>query len=133
MISRDYRRWILFEAANILDRAARLRRPRFSSASSHNLPNWEPPVDVFDLGDHVLVVVSLPGVEASTVEVSFEAGMLCIFGHRPFPDVLCRADIRLMEIPWGRFVRRIALPTCRLNPESCELTNGCLHIRLLKD
>ncbi|QFY44127.1 Hsp20/alpha crystallin family protein [Candidatus Methylospira mobilis] len=133
MISRDYLRWIWFEASAQLSRSDRLHRSRVNPAKASNQPNWEPPVDVFDLGDRVRVLVALPGVEASTIEVSFEAGVLRIFGHRPFPDVSCRAAIRLMEIPWGRFVRRIELPDFRLSPESFEFSNGCLDISLLKD
>jgi HSP20 family protein len=133
MISRDYLRWIWFEASPQLNRSDRLRCSCLGPAGPSNQPNWEPSVDVFDLGDRVRVIVALPGVEASTIEVSFEAGVLCVFGYRPFPDVSCRATIRLMEIPWGRFVRRIALPDFRLSPESFEFSNGCLNISLLKD
>jgi HSP20 family protein len=133
MISRYYLHWIRFEISSQLSRNDRLRPSCLSPAGPSKQPNWEPPADVFDLGDRVRVLVALPGVEASTIEISFEAGVLCVFGHRPFPCIPCHAAIRLMEIPWGRFVRRIALPDFRLSPESFEFANGCLDISLLKD
>lgn len=122
--------WV--EACRTLERSERLRRQFFGRGGAPAQPVWEPPVDVLDLGDRILVVVALPGVEAKTLEVSFEGGVLSVFGHRPFPEALRRAEIRVVEIPWGRFGRRIALASPRLSPESCELANGCLNIVLVK-
>ena len=94
------------EALSMLDRAERLQRQFFIQVA----PAWEPPVDIVETADGVQVQVALPGVPADSVTLAFDAGGFTVSALRAFP---CRdegAHIHRVEIPHGRFERRIGLP-----------------------
>lgn len=55
------------------------------------------------------VLVALPGVAPDQVQVLIEGATLTVVGERPLPAP-AEAHIRRIEIPYGRFERRIALP-----------------------
>ena len=60
-----------------------------------------------------------------------ENGTLVISGHRVLPVELRNARIHRLELPQGRFERRIALPTGRY-AVSRFAVNGCVGLRLAK-
>jgi HSP20 family protein len=94
---------------------------------------WEPPVDVFEDEDEVVVVVAMPGVATDRVAILTEAGAVTVRGERPLPIVGgARAFVHQLEIPYGYFERRIVLPDRAWRSVSHELANGCLVLRLLK-
>ena len=76
-------------------------------------PCWEPPVDVLETEHDVLVLVALPGVDPDRVEALIEDGQLVVRGRRLLPPELRRAVIHRLELPQGRFERRIPLPAGR--------------------
>jgi HSP20 family molecular chaperone IbpA len=89
-------------------------------------------VDVFEDEREVVIVVALPGVAAERVEITSEPGVLVIRAERPTSFAGARCAVRQLEIPYGRFERRIPLPEGRLETDSQELTHGCLILRLRK-
>ena len=119
------------QACDFLDQAERMHRQFFrlvSSSRTHAL--WEPPVDVFEDGRELIIAVAMPGVSPERVEVLHEPGVLIVRGERPLPFVGSRYAVRQMEIPYGYFERRIALPTGLFEAASRELADGCLVLRL---
>ena len=130
MRSRDFTSWIWGDALALLEHAERMQR-ELLCAGTVDAPHWEPPVDVIETATSVLVHVALPGVPADTLVVAFDPGGITVAGGRPMP---CAANARIhrLEIPYGRFRRRIALPLHALEPESSELANGCLVLTLSK-
>lgn len=90
----------------MLDRAERFQRQFFVQVS----PAWEPPVDVVEAGEQLLVHVALPGVRADAVTLALDAGGLTVSALRAFPCQAEQAHIHRVEIPYGRFERRIDLP-----------------------
>ena len=132
MMRLDRTVWVWSEACAAMERATRLQHQFFGRNGASSSQAWQPPIDVFELDDRVVVLIALPGIEAKTVEVSFERGVLSVFGHRTFPAELRRAEIRVLEIPWGRFGRRVALSNPNLTPESCTLSDGFLRIVLVR-
>lgn len=100
------------------------------SASGQSSPTWEPPVDVFEDEDGMVIVVALPGVPADRVEVSYEPGVLVVRAERPLPFSGTRRAVRHLEIPYGYFERRIPLAEGELGGATRELTDGCLILRL---
>jgi HSP20 family molecular chaperone IbpA len=95
------------EALSMLDRAERLQHQFFVRVS----PAWEPPVDVVEAGASVFVHVALPGVRSDSITLAFDGGGFTVSALRAFP--LRRGDhaqIHRVEIPYGRFERRIDLP-----------------------
>jgi HSP20 family molecular chaperone IbpA len=123
--------WV--EGFDMLDRADRLHRQFFHPGRARaRRPTWEPPVDMFETEDDLWILVALPGVAPERVEVAVDTGALIVAGERPMP-VECRAaTIHRLEIPHGRFERRISLPTGRFELGRRELVNGCLAIGLRK-
>src|SRR5579864_4808534 len=111
-MDRNYPRdWMWSEACEMLARAERLHRELFRPAFTlARAPHWEPPVDILETERAVLVLVALPGVEADRVEAAIEGGDLLIAGTRVLPRELVTATIHRLELPQGRFERRLRLP-----------------------
>jgi HSP20 family molecular chaperone IbpA len=93
--------------------------------------SWEPPIDVLETDDELLIFVALPGVDPDEVEAVIADGVLVISGQRTLPKELRDARILRLELPQGRFERRIALPTGRY-AVSRFAVNGCIVLRLAK-
>ena len=116
----------------MLARAERMHRELFRPAAGRPIPTWEPPVDVLETEREVLVLVALPGVEPDQVETVIEGARLVVTGHRVLPPELATAVIHRLELPQGRFERRIRLPRGRYRDVGRSTANGCLMITLTK-
>ncbi len=113
----------------MLSRAERIHREFFRPAG---LPVWEPPADVLETPFEVLVFVALPGVAPEQVQAVIEDSHLLISGTRSLPPELRTATIHRLELPQGRFLRRINLPPGRYANVRPGMAEGCLLIRLEK-
>jgi len=133
MSKNDPVNWMLSEAIDSLARAERLRQQFFSlqSKAGAREVSWEPPIDVLETEREILIFVALPGVDPEQVEAVIENGTLVISGDRVLPAELRNARIHRLELPQGRFERRIALPTGRY-AVSRFAVNGCIGLRLAK-
>ena len=134
-MARDAARdWMWSEACEMLARAERLHRDMFRPAGTRaQQPTWEPPVDILETENEVLALVALPGVASDSVEAMIENGELVIAGTRSYPPVLRTADIHRLELPQGRFYRRVRLPAGRYNAKVLRAAaDGCLVITLQK-
>jgi HSP20 family molecular chaperone IbpA len=133
MSRKDPVNWMLSEAIDSLARAERLRQQFFSlqSTPASREPSWEPPIDVLETDREVLILVALPGVDPDQVDAVIEDGILIISGRRVLPVELRNARIHRLELPQGRFERRILLPTGRF-AVSRFAVDGCVGLRLLK-
>lgn len=132
-MSRDPRTWMWAEAVELMERADRLHRQFFRfviSPARH--PAWEPPVDIFETDRELKVLVALPGVHPSQLQVGLDSGVLIIAGSRPMPAESRGASIQRLEIPQGRFERRIELPPGDFEFDRQELSHGCLLLNLRK-
>jgi HSP20 family protein len=67
-------------------------------------------VDIFDVGDSLLVVAELPGVKDDQVRVCVERGSLIISGYRAKTVPEKTRHVHQMEIPHGAFQRVLSLP-----------------------
>jgi HSP20 family protein len=129
----DPRSWMWAEACAMIDRADRLHREFFRPGSSATqVANWEPPLDIFETEAELWIIAALPGVELQDLDVSVEGNVLFIAGQRRLPAAARGAAIHRLEIPHGRFERRIPLPAARLTLNRSELANGCLVLSLTK-
>lgn len=127
------RNWMWSEACEMLARAERLHRDLFTPArSTAMLPSWEPPVDVLETEREVLVLVALPGVDPDHVQAVIEDGVLVIAGTRILPAELRTAVIHRLELPQGRFERRVRIPAGRYDDVRRASVDGCLVIGLRK-
>jgi HSP20 family protein len=131
MSPRDLHAWMWSEACNALARAERLQR-EFFRVGSAAAPGWEPPVDLFETPEELWILAALPGVEANQVEIAIVDDVLRIAGIRATPAAQRRAVVHRLEIPQGRFERRIALPPGRFEIGRRDIANGCLTLTLRK-
>jgi hypothetical protein len=66
------------------------------------------------------------------VEVVIDDGTLVVVGNRVLPAELHNAVIHRMELPQGRFERRLRLPPGRYGAVRRAAADGCLLVTLAK-
>jgi HSP20 family protein len=111
------RGWDLFlwsRANDLLQQAERIQRNFLQIAAAtqyrslqRRAPSWEPPVNIIETDDSLWVISAIPGVSAEQVQVRIEGSELVINGHRPLPKCCTDGDLKIWEIPLGRFERRL--------------------------
>ncbi len=133
-MARDVARdWMWSEACEMLARAERMHRELFRPAGTRaRQPAWEPPVDILETEFDVLAFVALPGVDPDSVEAVIDNGELVIGGARTYPPALRTAVIHRLELPQGRFYRRLPLPAGHYSGVRRAVVDGCLVITLQK-
>jgi HSP20 family molecular chaperone IbpA len=118
------------QACEAMERAERLHRQFFHRGPA--AAYWEAPCDIFETDDTLTILIALPGVEVDQIQVTMSAGVLMVSGERPLPAEMAKARIHRLEIPHGRFQRRIELPPARFEISGRHLANGCLMVQLHK-
>jgi len=133
-MARDVARdWMWSEACEMLARAERMHRDLFRPTGIEaRLPAWEPPVDILETEFEVLALIALPGVDTDSAQAVIEDGDLVIAGTRVLPEQLRTATIHRLELPQGRFYRRLRLPAGRYSGVRRAVVAGCLLITLQK-
>ena len=132
MARNNPRSWMLSEAVEALMRADRMHREVFQLRETTTRPAWEPPIDVIETDEHVLIFIALPGVAMERVEAAIEGATLIVSGRRVLPPQLRTAVIHRLELPQGHFERRIPLPAGLYDEIARSVEDGCLLISLRK-
>ena len=127
-MNRDFD-WMWSEACDSLARAERLHRQFFQPRRPGT---WEPPVDILETDREVLLFFALPGVSIDKVEAIIDGADLVVVGTRVLPPQLRTATIHRIELPQGRFERRVRLPAGRYRDVARAAADGCLVITLRK-
>jgi HSP20 family protein len=137
----DWDFFIWRRASDLLQQAERIQRNFLQIAvgaqyrSFHGRSSsWEPPVNVIETDESLWVISALPGVAADRINVRLEGRELIISGERPLPDCCQDGELKIWEIPLGRFERRLTLiaETNSLTLGEISLQNGLLVIELRK-
>lgn len=126
----DRQAWMWANACELLTQAERLHRQFFRPSGATRHVSWEPPVDLIEDGAHLLLTVALPGVKPENVSLRIESDGVAIEAVRP--RGLNGGMVRRMEIPYGRFARRIPLPPGIYELQEQLFRNGCLSVRFAK-
>lgn len=130
---RDPNDFMWGEALDALARAERLHRQLFQPATAPaRQARWEPPVDVLETDSHLFIVAALPGVSEGAVQLAIDSGALVIAGQRAALGDLRAAVVHRMELPQGRFERRVPLPAGRYDQIERRSRDGCLIVSLRK-
>src|ERR1051325_2616807 len=116
MAANDWDIIIWRRANDLLQQAERIHRnflqaaagARFQSPAGAT-PNWEPPVHVVETDESLWVISALPGVAREQMSVRLEGCDLVITGNRPLPKCCEDGELKIWEMPLGRFERRIRL------------------------
>jgi HSP20 family protein len=131
MARSDITSGFLADAFEMLRDADRVHRRFFTVSLGTPGPCWEPPVDLVESSGHLLIQVALPGVRPESLEVRTDGASLHVTAARRANAA--RGDvIHRLEIPYGRFDRRIELPRGRYEIGRRELADGLLTIELLR-
>ena len=95
---------------------------------------WEPPVNVVETDESLWVIAALPAVVADRVNVRLEGRELLSAGERPLPKCCTDGELKIWEIPLGRFERRLTVIEERdaLSLGEVSLQDGLLIIELRK-
>jgi HSP20 family protein len=121
------------DAVELLDKMQRLHQHGFAPIGALGVvPNWEPPVDMIETDRAVLVLVALPGVDPEQIDVRIADGALVVSGQRALPLEFRTARILRLELPQGRFERRLPLPRGRYEDVRQSTIDGCLLVTLIK-
>jgi HSP20 family protein len=133
MATRDPINWMLSDAFETLARAERMHQQflKLRPWAGADEPSWEPPIDVLETDREVLILIALPGVDPDEVEAMIEGDALVVSGRRVLPAELRNARIHRLELPQGRFERRIPLPLGRYTITRFA-SYGCVGLRLAK-
>lgn len=126
----DPRAWMLTEAIEQLQTADRLQRLFFQITQSSESPCWEPPVDMYVNDLELGLLIALPGVAPERFDVVVEQQAIVVRGERSFGASMGPGAILQLEIPYGRFERRILLPFGGFRLTEMLLENGCLKLTL---
>lgn len=106
------------------------RMPFFSEETQPS--TWNPPVDVLEENDKILVKVEVPGIDEKDLRVGFEDGILTISGERQFERKDDRSYHRI-ERAYGSFTRTFTLPrSVDAASINASYRNGVLEIEIPK-
>ena len=142
MAAQDWDFIIWRRANDLLQQAERIHRNflQIANASQYRAqhgrtPSWEPPVNVVETDASLWVILALAGVAVDRVDVRLEGRELVIAGERPLPQCCHDGELKLWEIPLGRFERRVTLfgGENSLALENISFQDGLVIIELRKN
>jgi HSP20 family protein len=141
MAASDWDIVIWRRANDLLQQAERIHRNFLQVAagasyrsSPGRTPSWEPPVNVVETDTSMWVIAALPGVARDRMEIRLEGRVLVISGSRPLPKCCEDGELKIWEMPLGRFERRLRLVTDArtVSVGEVSLHDGMLVIELRK-
>ena len=93
---------------------------------------WMPPVDIFQTGEHELVLkAELPDMSRDDININIENFVLTIAGEKKAPAEVKDEQYHHVERRYGSFSRSFSLPqTVDPNRVSAEYKHGVLSVKL---
>ncbi len=71
---------------------------------------FNPPMDIYETEDHLVVVMEVAGMNAEDFHVTFEKELLFISGVRTESSSHRKSRLHQMEIDYGKFQRTLRIP-----------------------
>jgi HSP20 family protein len=93
---------------------------------------WVPPVDIYQNGDHELVLkAELPDMTREQIDITVDNGTLTIRGEKKFSAEVKEEAFHRIERRYGSFSRSFSLPrTVDTGKVGADYKNGVLTVRL---
>ena len=94
--------------------------------------NWAPPVDIYQTGDHEVVLkAELPDMTREDIDITVDNGTLTIRGEKKFSSEVKEESFHRIERRYGSFSRSFSLPqTVDPHKVEAEYKQGVLTVRL---
>jgi HSP20 family protein len=92
---------------------------------------WNPAVDVYETNEEMLLLVEVPGVDPTSIDLAVTGNVLSVRGVKE-PATLPESVPHLRERRFGAFHRQLAVPDVDFDKAEAEATNGVLRIRIPK-
>lgn len=135
-------KWDFFawqQASDLMEQADRIQRNFLQIAASHHLAlhspagAWAPSVNVVETDQACWVIIALPGADADQIDIRLAGNELIIAGTRSLPTYCSEGELKIWEIPLGRFERRLRLtPGVKLNIGETRFADGLLIAQVNK-
>lgn len=94
--------------------------------------SWSPPVDVYETPEELLVIVEVPGVDPSSLDLAVTGNVLSLKGIKQAGD-LPEPMLRVRERAFGGFHRQVTLPNeVDFDRAEAAVDQGVLRVRLPK-
>jgi HSP20 family protein len=107
--------------------------PRSADTEGIVRADWAPAIDVQEADGEYLVKADLPEVKKDDVKVEIQDGMLSVRGERHQEKEEKGTKFHRIERAYGRFERRLALPTeVDAQKVVAEFKDGVLRVHLPK-
>jgi HSP20 family protein len=91
--------------------------------------SWTPRADIYETEDHVVVQLDIPGVDADSIDIQCEKGMLSLKGERPFNGSDAERKYYRVENVYGPFERYFEIPrTLDVNKVEAKYSDGVLKL-----
>ena len=115
-----------------LDRAFSDAYARGSDEGLMTSGSWVPPVDIYQNGDHELVLkAEVPDMTRDDIDITVDNGTLTIKGEKKLATDVKEEQFHRIERRYGTFSRSFSLPqTVDHSKVSAEYKNGVLTVRL---
>jgi len=95
--------------------------------------DWAPAMDVQETDTEYLVKADLPAVKKEDVKISVQDGILAVEGERKQDKEEKGKTFHRIERSYGRFVRRLAVPTdVDQQKVAADFKDGVLNVHLPK-
>jgi HSP20 family protein len=115
--------------SSFFDNVLSVRHPLFSLSERI----WNPPTDVYETSDSIIVKMEIAGVERDELIVTANKNQLIIRGKRVEDTSVNKENYHIMEIHYGHFQRIFAFPDdFELANIAATYENGFLRIVIPK-
>ncbi len=123
------------ELTDMQDRMGRLWGELYGHRGSDDLMRrgaWAPPVDIYDSGNHELVIkAELPDMNREDIQLTVENNTLTISGEKKMDESVKEENCHRIERTYGQFSRSFSLPpTVDAGKVSADYRAGVLTVRL---
>ena len=137
------RRWNFLtwqQTSDLMEQAERIERnflqvaaaSRYLATSSR-AGAWAPSLNVVETDQAWWVIAAVPGAAANRIDIRLAGDELIIAGTRPLPTCCTEGELKIWEIPLGRFERRLRLlPGIQFTIAETRFEDGLLITELRK-
>lgn len=117
------------QVKTLLDNFFLSQKPFFSMSERM----WNPPTDVYETKEEMVIKMEIPGMEKENIKISLEENVLIVSGIRQEDTLEKKENIHLLEIHYGLFQRVFSFPqTIALENITATYKAGFLRICIPK-